>query len=84
VYPEGYGLLLDRATQLFQADPRVRGMWLHGALARGAADSGSDLDIDIAVAVDNLGPLVRRSPGRSSFHSTTCPFPVSFYSSETW
>ena len=50
MYPEGYGLLLDRATQLFQADPRVRGMWLHGALARGAADAGSDLDIDIAVA----------------------------------
>jgi predicted nucleotidyltransferase len=50
VYPRGYGPLFDRAARLFQADPRARGMWLHGALARGAADAGSDLDIDVAVA----------------------------------
>jgi hypothetical protein len=29
-------------------------MWLHGALARGAADPGSDLDIDIAVVDDEF------------------------------
>lgn len=52
VYPAGYGPLFDRAVEVFQADQRVRAMWLHGAFARGAADSASDLDIDIAVADD--------------------------------
>jgi predicted nucleotidyltransferase len=47
--PQSYQTLLDRATELFQADERVRAMWLHGAIARGAQDAGSDLDIDIAV-----------------------------------
>lgn len=47
--PQSYQALLDRATQVFQADERVRAMWLHGAIARGAHDAGSDLDIDIAV-----------------------------------
>lgn len=54
VYPAGYGALFDRAAALFEADPRVRGMWLHGALARGAADAGSDLDIDIAVVDESF------------------------------
>ncbi|HEU4947917.1 MAG TPA: hypothetical protein VFT31_12250 [Kribbella sp.] len=48
--PEGYGPLFERAVAVFEADDRVRGMWLHGAIARGAADGGSDLDISIAVA----------------------------------
>ena len=46
----GYGVLFDRAVERFSGDGRVRGMWLHGAIARGAADAGSDLDIGIAVA----------------------------------
>jgi hypothetical protein len=47
--PEPYGPLFDRAARVFAADDRVRGMWLHGAVARGAADAGSDLDISLAV-----------------------------------
>jgi len=47
--PQSYQALLDRATKLFEADQRVRAMWLHGAIARGAHDAASDLDIDIAV-----------------------------------
>jgi hypothetical protein len=54
VYPEGYRLLFARAALVFHIDPRVRGMWLHGAPARGAADAGSDLDIDIAVVDDEF------------------------------
>lgn len=48
--PEGYGPLFARAVAIFEADDRVRGMWLHGAIARGAADAGSDLDISIAIS----------------------------------
>jgi hypothetical protein len=47
--PHSYQALLERATQVFHTDERVRAMWLHGAIARGAQDAGSDLDIDIAV-----------------------------------
>jgi hypothetical protein len=49
VLPPGYGPLFDKATALFAADDRVRAMWVHGALARGEADAGSDLDISLAV-----------------------------------
>lgn len=48
--PEGYRPLFGRAAATFEADARVRAMWLHGALARGAADAGSDLDVTVAVA----------------------------------
>lgn len=44
-----YVELFDRAREVFASDERVRGMWLHGAIARQAADAASDLDIDIAV-----------------------------------
>jgi len=47
--PESYGPLFDRAALTFAADDRVRGMWVHGALARGTADAGSDLDVCVAV-----------------------------------
>jgi predicted nucleotidyltransferase len=50
VLPESYGPLFDRAAATFAADERVRAMWLHGALARGGADAGSDMDISVAVA----------------------------------
>jgi hypothetical protein len=50
VLPPGYGPLFDRAAAVFEADDRVRGMWIHGAMARGAADAGSDLDVSVAVA----------------------------------
>jgi len=52
--PAGYGPLFDRAAAVFEADDRVRAMWLHGALARGAADAGSDLDISVAIADDGF------------------------------
>ncbi|HEY8742023.1 MAG TPA: hypothetical protein VIU62_02925, partial [Chloroflexota bacterium] len=52
--PAGYGPLFARAASTFEADDRVRGMWLHGAMARGAADAGSDLDVSIAVADDHF------------------------------
>lgn len=29
--PESYGPLFDRAAAVFEADERVRAMWLHGA-----------------------------------------------------
>lgn len=49
VLPTGYRGLLERARAVFEEDLRVRGMWLHGAIARGALDEGGDLDIGIAV-----------------------------------
>ena len=58
----GYGPLLDRAREVFAADERVRAMWLHGAVARRAADAGSDLDIDIAVADDAFEDFVAAWP----------------------
>lgn len=62
VLPQGYGLLFDRGAAAFQADPRVRGMWLHGALGRGAADAASDLDISLAVADDDFDAFWKRWP----------------------
>ena len=50
VYPAGYGQLFDDAVRVLFHDRRVRGMWLHGAFGRGAADAASDLDISLAVA----------------------------------
>jgi hypothetical protein len=47
--PDSYGPLFDTAAAVFAADDRVRGMWVHGAMARGAADAASDLDISLAV-----------------------------------
>src|SRR4051794_15393045 len=51
---EPYQELFDRACAVFLADERVRAMWLHGAIARGAADAGSDLDIDVVVGDDGF------------------------------
>lgn len=53
--PASYGPLFDRAAAAFAADERVRGMWVHGAIARGAADAGSDLDISLAVRDADFG-----------------------------
>ena len=54
VLPVGYRRLLDRATHVLDADPRVEAMWVHGSVARGDADALSDLDIIVAVADDGL------------------------------
>lgn len=84
--PESYGPLFDRAAAVFAADDRVRGMWLHGAIARGAADAASDLDISLAVRDDDFGPfagewrswlaaitptLIARPLGPGSFYALT-------------
>lgn len=45
----GYGRLLDRAVEVLDADDRIRAIWLSGSLARGTADSVSDLDLLLAV-----------------------------------
>lgn len=50
-----YRSLLTSARRVLLADERVRAMWIHGAMARGAADAGSDLDIDIAVRDEDFG-----------------------------
>lgn len=50
--PAGYRTLFERAVQVFEADPRVRGLWLSGSVGRGAADAASDLDLLVAVADD--------------------------------
>ena len=39
--PARYRDLLARAVTVFEADERVRGMWLHGAIARGGADAAA-------------------------------------------
>lgn len=49
VLPGGYRTLLEGARTVFESDERIRGMWLHGAIARGALDHAGDLDIGIAV-----------------------------------
>lgn len=54
VLPKGYGPLFDNAAEQFWNDERVRGMWIHGALARDGGDAGSDLDIDVAVRDDDF------------------------------
>ena len=59
--PYSYQTLLDRATEVFLADERVRAMWLHGAVARGAHDAGSDLDIDIAVRDEDFDTFTAES-----------------------
>lgn len=48
----GYVDLLNRITAAAQVDDRVRAVWLHGSVAKGLADSGSDLDIIVTVADD--------------------------------
>ncbi|TDO56666.1 hypothetical protein EV651_11253 [Kribbella sp. VKM Ac-2571] len=52
--PQRYGPLFDQAVAIFAADERVRALWVHGAMARGAADAGSDLDLSIAVSDDRF------------------------------
>jgi hypothetical protein len=53
--PPAYGPLFSRASALFAADDRVRAMWVHGAMAREAADAGSDLDVSLAVRDSDFG-----------------------------
>ena len=52
--PERYWVLFDRVAAQFAADERVRAMWLHGAIGRGQADAGSDLDVSVTVRDDDF------------------------------
>ena len=45
----GYAHIYQRAVAVFEADERVRALWLSGSLARGDADRASDLDLLLAV-----------------------------------
>ncbi len=45
----GYRPLFERAVAVFEADERVRALWLSGSLARGEADAMSDLDLIVTV-----------------------------------
>ena len=54
VLEPGYDALFDSAAEVFEADARVRAMWLSGSLGRGDADAMSDLDILVAVEDDGL------------------------------
>lgn len=47
--PERYWGLFDRVAAQFGRDLRVRAMWLSGAVGRGGADAGSDLDVMVTV-----------------------------------
>ena len=49
VLPAAYQLLFERAVERFEADGRVRALWLGGSLARGTADRASDLDVLLVV-----------------------------------
>lgn len=50
----GYGPIFEKARATFEADPRVRALWLGGSLARGEADRASDLDLLLAVRDEDL------------------------------
>jgi len=52
--PERYWALFDRVAARFAGDDRVRAMWLHGAIGRGQADAGSDLDVSVTVRDDDF------------------------------
>lgn len=54
ILPPGYRTLFDRAHRVLSDDDRVRAMWLGGSLARGTADSASDLDVVLAVADEHF------------------------------
>ncbi len=47
--PRPYHRHFDRILDVVEPDQRIRGLWLSGSLARGAADAGSDLDLVLAV-----------------------------------
>jgi predicted nucleotidyltransferase len=50
--------LLDRVTQVLEADERVASAWLLGSFGRAEADEWSDLDLHIAVEDEHLPALL--------------------------
>jgi predicted nucleotidyltransferase len=41
--------LIDEATRLLEADPRIEAAWLEGSIAAGHSDAWSDVDLNVAV-----------------------------------
>lgn len=82
-----YRPIFDRLLSVSEADNRIRALWLSGSLAKGTADSGSDLDILLAIADGDYEEFVahwpqwlaaitptllaRELPSRRGFYSTT-------------
>jgi hypothetical protein len=52
--PAGYAELFARVLSAAESDDRVRAVWLSGSVGRGVADSGSDLDVVLAVAPEEF------------------------------
>ncbi len=59
----GYAALLATAVGIVAADDRLRGLWLGGSCGRGVADTGSDLDLLVAVADASWADVVADLPG---------------------
>jgi hypothetical protein len=56
--PAVYQDHLARAASFFDADPRVVALWVTGAVARQGQDAGSDLDLCLTVADDQVEAVV--------------------------
>ncbi len=85
--PAPYHDLFARARDVFDTDPRVEALWLSGSLARGDADSYSDLDLLVATTDEghasfsdewakwlaSITPtvLARRIPGIAGLYAVT-------------
>jgi hypothetical protein len=82
--PPGYGRLLDGAIDAFADDPRVRGAWVHGSVARGDADEVSDLDVIIAVDDDDLPEFAAGWRDRLKRITPTVMARPSFGASGSW
>jgi hypothetical protein len=52
--PVGYADLFSRLLRAAECDDRVRAVWLSGSVGRGVADSGSDLDVVLAIAPESV------------------------------
>lgn len=59
VLPRGYLALFDSAVRAASADERIRALWLGGSLARGDADSASDLDLVVTVRDESRAQFAR-------------------------
>lgn len=59
----GYARIFERALASFEADERVRALWLGGSLARGEADRASDLDLLLAVRDEDHAEFLEKWRG---------------------
>jgi predicted nucleotidyltransferase len=82
--PFGYSQLFDAASEVFAADERVRGAWVHGSVARGDADAASDLDVIVAVADDDLPSFAAGWRERLAAVTDTVMARPSFGSNGSW